>query len=166
MTETLVIALAVLVPLCIIVVLLMRQTKKQTQRTRKKISGLLEQIVAQNKLQISFKDELEHKVLALDPERKTLVYIWYYGELMYDIIDLGMVTSCHIKYTNNAMKKNSSKLREEGANRISISLTAMNVEIFDLLVYSELNDGIAEKASLSEKAVQWQQAIQGVIGRK
>jgi hypothetical protein len=122
--------------------------------------------VSQNKLDISFMNETDNKIFALDAQRKTLVYLWYYGELMYDIIDLTIINDSSIKRSGDKEEQKGQRLPDLAVNRVSISLFSLGVEVFDILVYSEINDGVSEKLALMELAEKWQKAVDDVIHSK
>ncbi|RYD56244.1 MAG: hypothetical protein EOP56_12995 [Sphingobacteriales bacterium] len=162
MDGTLLIALAIVGFIALIVAAVTIKSQKQAAKRKSDMLDVFNRIVAEEQLTISQKEMLKHRIFGIDELKMVLIVVQSNEDVHYDIIQLSLLTGCHLKHGGTKIterSKSGKRTSEEHVSEIFLSLTLENKAVIDIPVYKELYDGILEKQNLAKFGERWQGII-------
>jgi hypothetical protein len=121
-------------------------------------------LVLRNYLDVSVKDDLNNKIIALDIHKRMLLYANPMCGPGYHIIALRDVLESRV--TSRSVSTEDGKVRMETLACISLSLITKNNVLIELPIYDAKWDKAADMPLLSEKAMAWQKRVAAVLSMK
>lgn len=166
MDGTILIALVIMGFIALIVAIVTMKSQQQTAKRKVEMLDVFNRIVLEEKLNISNKEILRHSIFGIDEVQKVLLVVQNHNDVQYDIIRLNVINDCHVKRSGTRIteqKKSGKKVSEEHINQVFLSLTLESKPVVDILVYSELHDGILEKQNLTVVAEKWKDIVRRIL---
>lgn len=166
MNSILWIATSIVVALTLIVILFVRQGKKQAAIKKQKLMDALQDAIEEKRLNIEYQDILHNRIIALDIKKRMLAFVDWQNDIPHvTIIDIEGLNNCNLLRLGNKITeqtKSGKKISEEYVTELQLEFISKSGTV-NLIMYSEMVDGILEKQVLNDVANKWQQRIKGLI---
>lgn len=161
MDGTFLIAGGIVLFIIIIIILFVVSTKKQRIKSEQQLENLLHELAQIYKLDIGEKELIGKRVIALDKQKTTLIFIDEHTKAT-DVIQLHDITGCIVLKEGvkfNTRGGNGKPAIEEHVNSIHLELHLKGGVNLILPFYTEIQDGIMEMLPLKQKAEKWKNII-------
>lgn len=137
--------------------------RQQTKKEHQQIHQQLEEIADRHNLQIGHKEKLRSRIIALDKDKTTLLYLDCKQDV-HHLLHLAEITSVTVekrgKNIRTKLKTGKSSI-EEHIDSIDLAVRIKNKETISLPFYIAIYDGILEMLPLKAKAEEWKDLIMG-----
>lgn len=165
MSSTLLISLFVLLPLAIIIMVILVNSKKRVKRKKNEMLDAYRKIVAESQLSITDEQVLYNKIMAIDPQKKVFIFLRNHDNPVYDVVYLDRLSGCQVerKGTTLNSRRNGKLVPELHVNEIYMSLLLHDATVMNLQVYSEILDGQQEYVTLTKLAEDWGRKLSNII---
>lgn len=158
MLHNVLIAVAILLSIAGLVAILIVVTRKQRRARRNILRDRFNAVLSGHGLQATQVQEFEHRMLALDASRSTIVFVQDDPHFPEAVVPLANVSEIrfwkdgqHVGHTETG-----KGLRpEEQVTALGISFTTTGGETIRLPFYTEILDGINERTALKNDAEEW-----------
>lgn len=154
-------AVLIVTAITLIIFLLVLWAKRQAGKSKGQMNDTLNKMIKELLLNISEQEVFHNKILALDSSRHFII-VHKADEITSNIIDLDNVIDCKVKKLTtqvSKLRKGEQIKTEEYIRKIQLSFLMKDRSETDVTIYSEIEDGMFELATLTAVAEKWQAKI-------
>lgn len=147
--------------IALIVFALVYKAKKNTQQQRLRFEEHLARTAEQHHLSWTVTDISRQRALAWSADKKILFFMDCPDEQgRHHVIDMSHVTHCRLSEEWSTAEFVKGKKAERHVTGVNLVLFMQDKNTVELPLYRETEDGVLERARLSDKAAYWLQLIQ------
>ena len=142
------------------------QSRRTNRKRRNELLVVYDSIIVKNNLRITYENKLNNRILGLDIDKNIFVFVYDFGAIVKDIVQLNSSVTCKLKSVGMKIptrKEKGKTIYEEHISEVYLSLSVNGTAIADVPMYSEIHDGILEKMNLLSLAEDWQQKIRNSV---
>lgn len=145
--------------IALIVFALVYKAKKNTKQQRLRFEEHLARAAAQHHLSWTITDISRQRALAWSADKKILFFMDFPDERgRHHVIDMNHVAHCRLSEEWSTAVQ--GKKTERHVTGLKLVLFMQDKNTIELPLYREAEDGVLERARLSDKAAHWLQLIQ------
>ncbi|MHA4811685.1 hypothetical protein ACX0G9_26550 [Flavitalea flava] len=154
MNSTLSIAVFIVLVVLLFIVLLIVISRREQNKTRKKMDRLLTDLIDRNNLTIDSKEEFRKRIIAVDRVNEQLLFIDLNGEEERSfLVNLPEVVLCRLIKNERPDKGHINKIFLE------CTMKGKKETLIQLPFYDEMTDSLQNLPYLSKNADYWKQKI-------
>ncbi|HTN18788.1 MAG TPA: hypothetical protein VL092_13970 [Chitinophagaceae bacterium] len=147
--------------IALIVFALVYKAKKNTKKQRLRFEEHLARTAAQHHLSWTTTEISRPRALAWSADKKILFFMDFPDERgRHHVIDMNHVAHCRLSEEWSTAEFVKGKKAERHVTGLNLVLFMQDKNTIELPLYREAEDGVLERARLSDKAAFWLQLIQ------